>query len=250
LWKEWQRMAEVEVAMTLVVQPEWVRGPARVEGSEIVLDENRAEKYWLHEPGQVDKIAFDLAAMAPHGSGRDPRQAVAFVRRYGMLWHGANKLGSGSCRESLDRWWHEAEKLHTVLSMSMTLGEALRDDSAAPVREWFDARLGLSFEADEIYLAAATKIVAGMINRGLRNSKWGMASGGVGEIRLAHYPPDLVAAAYASLGGLIATRAEFKECPGCGRVFQPESGKQTYHDPQCATRSRQRRWKRGKSKQN
>ena len=37
----------VEVAITLVERPEWVRGPASVEGNEIVLDEDRTERYSL-----------------------------------------------------------------------------------------------------------------------------------------------------------------------------------------------------------
>jgi hypothetical protein len=67
-----------------------------------------------------------------------------------------------------------------------------------------------------------------------------------GDIRLAYSPLNLVSAAYADLAALVATKAEFKECPGCGRAFLPGSGKQKYHDPQYATRSRQRRWKQGR----
>lgn len=235
----------VEVAITVVEQPEWVKGPARVKNGEIVLDENRAERYFFYESEQANDVAFDLAAMALHRSGRDPQQAVAFARRYGLLWHGADKLGSGSCRESLDSWWHEAEKMYTVLAMSMKLGEALREGSATPVRTWFEG-LGVGFETDEGYLAAATTIIARLINQGLQDSRWGMVTGDVGELRLAHYPPNLVSAAFASLGSLVATKAEFKECPGCGRIFEPKSGKQKYHDPQCATRARQQKWKREK----
>jgi hypothetical protein len=70
-----------------------------------------------------------------------------------------------------------------------------------------------------------------------------------GELRLAHYPPDLLACAYANVGAQNSTKAEFKEYPGCGRAFQPGSGKQEYHDPQCATKARQRRWKREKARE-
>ncbi len=237
----------VEVAITLVEQPEWVRGPARVEGGQIVLDESRAKRYWLNEPEHANNIAFDLAAMAFHRSGRDPQQAVAFVRRYGLLWHGVVELGSGDYRESLDDWWHEAEKLSSVLLMAVRLGEAMREGSAAPVRRFFES-LGISFETDETYLMATTMIIARLVNQGLHAGKWGMAVNEPGDIRLAYYPPNLVSAAYANLGALIARKAEFKECLGCGRAFLPDSGKQKYHDTQCATRSRQRRWKRSRPK--
>ncbi len=82
----------VEVAVTLIEHPEWVKGHAVIEGNAVVLDESRAEKYWFYESEEADKIAFDLAAMALHRSGRDPEQVRAFVRRYGLLWHGADKL--------------------------------------------------------------------------------------------------------------------------------------------------------------
>jgi hypothetical protein len=68
----------VEVAINLVQHPAWARGPASVEGNEVVLDGSRAERYLLHEREQVEQMAFDLAAMAFHRSGRDPQQAVAF----------------------------------------------------------------------------------------------------------------------------------------------------------------------------
>jgi hypothetical protein len=236
----------VEVGITLVQHPMWARGPASVEDNEVILDETRAERYGLNEPEQVERMAFDLAAMAFHGSGRDPQQVVAFVRRYGLLWHGADEIGSGSCRESLSDWWHEAEKLSSLLLTSVRLGEAMRDGSATPVRRHFE-KLGIRFETDEAYLMAATKIAAVSINRGMQDTRWGMSVIEPGELRLTHYPPNLVGAAYANLGALISKRVEFKECPGCGRVFPPKSGKQQYHEPDCATRTRQRRWKQKSS---
>ena len=75
--------------------------------------------------------------------------------------------------------------------------------------------------------------------------EWRMEVNEPGDIRLAYSPLNLISAAYADLAALVATKAEFKECSGCGRAFLPGSGKQKYHDPQCATRSRQRRWKQG-----
>ena len=238
----------VDVVITLVEQPEWVKGPARIEGGEVVLDESRADRYWLYDSSQAEQMAFDLAAMAFHRSGRDPQQVVAFVRRYGLLWHGVDKLGSGNCREPLDSWWLEAEKLSSVLYTSTRLGEALREGSEAPVRRYMES-LGLSFDssADDTYLMAATTIVTRQLNQGLQGGRWGLVTAGPGELQLAYYPTSLVAAAYANIATLVAARAEFKECRGCHRIFQPKSGKQKYHLPECATRARQRRWKREQS---
>src|SRR5215203_2970310 len=131
----------VDVGSTLVQHPMWAKGPTSVEDNEVILDESRAERYGLNEPEQVERMAFDLAAMAFHGSGRDPQQVVAFVRRYGLLWHGADEIGSGSCRESLSDWWHEAEKLSTLLITSVRLGEAIREGSATPVRRHLESQL-------------------------------------------------------------------------------------------------------------
>ena len=121
----------------------------------------------------------------------------------------------------------------------------MREGSAAPVRKYLET-LGIGFDTDETYLMAATTIVARLLNQGMHDTKWGMSVIEPGELRLTHYPPNLLSAAYANLGTLISKRVEFKECPGCGRVFPPISGRQEYHDPQCATRSRQRKWKRDK----
>jgi hypothetical protein len=146
----------------------------------------------------------------------------------------------------LDDWWHEAEKLSSLLLTSVKLGEAMRKLSAAPVRKYF-GELGIGFETDEAYLMAATTIVARLINQGMQDTTWGMSVIKPGELRLTHYPPNLASAAYTNLGALISKRVEFKECLGCGRVFLPGSGKQKYHDKDCATRTRQRKWKRKKS---
>jgi hypothetical protein len=161
------------------------------------------------------------------------------------LWHGTNELGSGDCRESLDDWWHEAEKLSSLLLTSVRLGEAMREGSAAPVRKHFEA-LSIRLGTDEAYLMAATTIAARLINQGMQDTKWGMDVIEPRELRLTHYPPNLVSAPYANLGALISKKVGFKECPGCGRVFLPASGKQKYHDQNCATRTRQRKWKRHK----
>lgn len=238
----------VEVAITLVQHPEWARGKARIEGQEIVLDESKADTYWLYESERAEQMAFDLAAMAPRRSGRDPQQVKAFVQRYGLLWHGPDKLSSGECREPLADWWLAAENLHTVLYFSTKIGASLREGSAAPVRRLFEGS-GVTFNppTDEAYLMAATRGVAVLLNEGLHDGQWGMVTGNPGEVRLAFYPRNLVAAAYANIASLVATRAEFKECPGCDRIFQPKSGKQKYHAPECATRTRQRRWKQAQS---
>ena len=74
---------------------EWVRGPARIADGEVILDEDRAERYTPHS---IDQAIFELAAAS------DYQDLRAFVRRYGLLWHGPDSLGTGECRESVSNW--------------------------------------------------------------------------------------------------------------------------------------------------
>jgi hypothetical protein len=75
----------------------------------------------------------------------------------------AVELGRGRCRSSSDEWRvrDEAKKLYISLLKFVGLGEAMCEDSAAPVRKLL-GRLGmpLAFETDESYLMATTKIAA------------------------------------------------------------------------------------------
>jgi hypothetical protein len=51
---------------------------------------------------------------------------------------------------------------------------------------------------------------------------------GPGIFLMLSSPPDLLSAAYVQLAQFMADRAPMEECPGCGRVFIPSSGKQKY----------------------
>ena len=64
-----------------------------------------------------------------------------------------------------------------------------------------------------------------------------------GKFGLQLAPQNLVGAAYGRYASVIAKWEEVKECPGCGRMFFPESGRQKYCTKSCASTSRWRRWK-------
>ena len=56
-----------------------------------------------------------------------------------------------------------------------------------------------------------------------------------GELRLTHYPSNLVSTASAKLGALVTKRVEFKECPDmavCSGVRLVSSGITTKRAPQ------------------
>jgi hypothetical protein len=225
--------------------PYWAKGPAQLIGQNIVLDEDKAEPYFMFEP---EDLVFDLVELA-----EVPQMIPYFVKKHGLLWHGIDDVGTGKCRESLLDWFKAIGDLRFVAGLYRSLSEAVRSGSVEPLR-----RLGLSWPDEfiesasaENYLEATSLTVADLITKGLEDCRLGLVSTlvldtddrGPGAFRLSHSPPHLLASAYASLSMLVARRAKLEECPGCGRLFAPESGKQKYHNKSCANTSRWRRWK-------
>lgn len=223
----------------------WSRGPARIAKAEVVLDEERATPYSMPPPKDV---VFDLAELA-----EVPSMIPTFVRRYGLLWHGAADLGSGECRESLADWFEEIRVFSSTVSLYYRLQEAVRSESSEPLCRgefpWPDDFVREACDAD--YMNAASQEVADSINAGLKGCEVGMISTivldvperGPAAFRITHNSPNLLVAAYERLALLITSRTEVEECPGCGKLFAPESGKQKYHSKSCASTSRWRRWR-------
>ena len=199
---------------------------------------------------------------------------MAFARRYGLLWHGAEYLGTGECRERLSDWWNVANDLRLVLTLYRSVQEAVRTGSVQPIRsleiDWAaigwsklivddGSRLGWPEEepdlteeyTDELYLVDMCKILAELVNLGLEDCGVGLLSlsspdteySQPGKFLIRVAPQNLVSAAYANYATIIAKRQDIKECPGCGRMFSPESGRQKYCTKSCASTSRWRRWK-------
>jgi hypothetical protein len=223
--------------------PEWLRGPASIVGGEVVLDEERAEPY---TPYHMDRAIFELAALV-----QSKDNIGAFVRRYGLLRREPELLGTGKCRESVSEWHDAIQGAWAAVHLYRKLREAAKTGSADPVRalgiDWTKAP---ETSTDKEYLASRSILLARLINDQLRHCPTALvpASSSEQEIELGAFvftstPPDLLTAAYADFATLVATRAELKECPGCGVLFHPKSGKQKYHDPSCAGSARWRRWK-------
>ena len=225
---------------------EWVRGPARIVGGEIILDENRAERYM---PDNLDRAIFELAA------ARDYQGFRAFVRRYGLLWHGPDFLGTGECRESVSEWQEAAYEANLILLLYMKLGEAERTGSADSLRSLNIPWQGMPETSnDEDYLKLVSMGLAGLINNHLAQYPMVLVpafrfdeKAPLGEFVFDRQPPNLHKALYTTFATMIAQRAELKECVGCGRIFHPESGKQKYCTKSCASTSRWRRWKEQQS---
>ena len=224
--------------------PEWLRGPASIVGGEVVLDEERAEPY---TPYNMDRAIFELAALV-----QSEDNIGAFVRRYGLLRRGPKLLGTGKCREPVSEWHTAIGSAWVAVHLYRKLREAAKTGSADPVRA-----LGINWtqapetSTDKEYLAWQSILLAELINAQLRHCPTALVPASSSEQRIEELgafvftsrPPDLLTAAYADFATLVSRRAELKECPGCGVLFHPKSGKQKYHDPTCAGSARWRRWK-------
>ena len=223
--------------------PEWLRGPASIVGGEVVLDEERAEPY---TPYKMDSAIFELAALV-----QSKNNIGAFVRRYGLLRHGPKLLGRGECREPVSEWHDAIDGAWVAVHLYRTLREAAKTGSADPVRALpINWTKDPETSTDEEYLKGRSFLLSGLINEQLSHCPTAIKPAfsfeqgiELGAFVFTSEPPDLLTAAYADFATLVATRAELKECPGCGVLFHPKSGKQKYHDPSCAGSARWRRWK-------
>jgi hypothetical protein len=231
--------------------PFWARGRARIVGDEVVLDEDRAEQYYMYESAD---LMFKLADLAADWNKRDARDVLAFVRRYGLFWHGADDLGTGECREPLSKWWDESRLLAVIMDLYVDLKESVKVGAADPLRTAL-IDFTTAFEAqapnDQILVEQASIFLAEVVSEKLQGCSLGVASSvqldikpkGPGIFLLQQNPPDLLTAAYVQFAQAIFNRAPIEECPGCGRMFIPKSGKQKFCTPSCASTNRWRRWK-------
>ena len=230
--------------------PYWARGPARVEDGYVILDEARATPYYIFEPPE---LLFDLLNVY-RPEGLEASDVTGFVRRYGLLHHGVGELGSGQCRESLEKWHEELVDLDRAARLYINLAESARSGLTESLRESFahiPTPSGQPHPEDEELLGAASIALAEWITEGMQDTRAGLASTvwldtqprGPTTFLLSQLPPNLLAAAYSQLAFLIAHKAPLATCPGCGRLFHPKSGKQRYCTSSCASTSRWRRWK-------
>jgi hypothetical protein len=229
--------------------PRWAKGPARVENGRVTLDEARAVPYFIFEPPD---LVFDLLDVydPEHPA---PEAVVRFVRRYGLLHHGGADLGSGNCSESLDQWQAELASLNLVARLYVDLLESVKHGPTEQMRRTFEfLDIPDNYEPnDEECLEAVSVVLAEWITEGMQGTEAGWVSTsrldvhprGPATFLLAQLPPDLLAAAYGQFALLIANKAPISTCPGCGRLFNPKSGKQKYCTSSCASTSRWRRWK-------
>ncbi len=122
-------MADAETPTRWPLRPvpaefEWLRGPAWVDGEDIVLDAARASTYHpLAEP----EIGMELARVMA------PDDAVAFARRFGLLWRGRPHEGRPlqPLRESFSMFETSAEDLRYVLAAAELVRRGAAGDAEA-----------------------------------------------------------------------------------------------------------------------
>jgi hypothetical protein len=239
----------------------WLRGLARIEAGEIILDEDRAEEYEhgvvFHHPD----ILFDLTGV------REPADALGFVRRYGLLWHGADD--EPEHRESFADWRRLIERVNAVLELYAITQEAgagnlegiarlrgareataygvrlLADKADAADKEVisaFIARLASHDLADS--LDSHRQLIGMEISLGLQHSgtTYEVFPTESGFVWMAH-ADNLEGYVWHQIASIVTEQQTLKTCDECGRFFEQKDARQRFCTSQCAGRARHRRWR-------
>ena len=225
-----------------------MRGSATIDGDDVVLDSKSAEKYLRDKSEHREQLLPDLVALIEP----DARSTVGFVERHGLLRHGPEHLGDDECRESLSDWQAAALNLRMLIELYVCLDDA--DSMRTFLRRLRDIGRfrGPIPDDNQQCLAYVSGELARDITRGLQGCSWtitaactlatdGKKVGGPRDFFLGDDSPNLEAAAYAQLATLIANKAPFHDCEGCGTMFTPDHGRQRYCTPQCNARARKAR---------
>jgi hypothetical protein len=232
----------------------WMRGPAQVIGSEVVLDEAKAETYLLGDPKEDERMAFALAALPFAGPSPSPKGIKDFVWRYGLLWHGAESLDTGQCRESLQDWAAASIQLGFVGALYQKLADSREQETIRELqvlmRQYGQFFPKAEESQDKYWLFAAARL-RDLMNAGLWGSTttktktlWGMVLRETGDLVLGYYAPDLLTTAYAAFAHLMVNKYTMKTCAGCGALFRPPGrSDQKWCRPGCGstTRAQKRR---------
>src|SRR5690242_12477140 len=84
----------------------WLRGPAKIEGDELVFDAKQATEY---VPAAEPQVGVELAKV------REGNQAIAFVARFGLLRAMPANARTRIVRESLPEFLSAAARLATAI---------------------------------------------------------------------------------------------------------------------------------------
>jgi len=244
----------ISASFPLRQHPKWVRGIAHIEDDAIVLDKASAEEYSILQSEYRPSLLMDLTGL------RDckPEDVLRFVRRHGLLWHGPRDLESGECREYLRDWRLHVGNLWLTTRLYLSLRVAQEAGTAKPLRAFLrglramDLFYALIPDNDQECLETVSVLIAERTSSGMEGCNWtliaectlareGVQEGDAGDFAFGDDPQNLVAAAYAQLAEVMANKIPFRECEGCGKLFPPKHGSQTYCDSRCNARVRKAR---------
>jgi hypothetical protein len=250
--------------------PTWVRGPATIEDDCIVLDLREAERYEAFRPVHSSQLLSDMARLVELDFGArlfsiDRSRVRSFVERHGLIWHSPESLGEGEVREELSDWTYAAAELQLSVMLLAKLREAAENDSAQIVRDYMRSlrdfgvfrRMYLPDDDDELLDFVSIQL-SERITRGMEDctptlltmcsliKEDGSKAGLFNDFRFSNCPKSLLGAANYELASLISRKEWFLLCEGCGRMFQPIHGHQTFCETRCSERSRKRRQRKRK----
>lgn len=249
--------------------PVWSRGPVRVDGDDLVLDQDNAKTY---------RVADETGIHLRFAAIKDIGDAAEFATEFGLLYHGALPRGTApdavtaallrwrnedeilDPREPYVEWMPEVARINKILTVYRLVsgprwGEREFEELLDLYHKWIRADLRHAPPPNDpqegIYLGAL--YVCQMTNDWFDRTRTILDLGlrGAGEGQVARPVFDLTMESPLSLLGYIYFRlaqdltraARFGRCPECGTIFKTEQGdRRTYDTPQCAQRTRYRRY--------
>lgn len=223
--------------------PEWLCGHASFDGTYLSLDASRARRYAPYEV--AESLPFDLAGI------REPQDALSFIQKYGLLWHGPDATEHV---EKFTDWEREIRVLNSVLILHQALQGTVAGDaeSRRTLRELIDLAQSIfqnRARSDDEYARHAAVLVAHWVTEGMAGVAVGVTTAGLWEggdpsrfIFMAT-SPSLVGYAYHCLAArVIVERIPLRACLECRRFFPVWNVRQQYCDSRCGSRARQRRF--------
>jgi hypothetical protein len=233
--------------LALLKTPYFRKGPARLEGDVIVVDQARGEDY---SPVSHRDLVFRFARTL------DPRDAIKFAREFGTLRR--YDAGQPEWREPFALWQEQGADVAALLRLYRVLQKAGAGDQAAR-RVLFDAywpRIAAGWssppETEEAIERAISAWVSKHVSERAEGASLGVeaanlyASAGrplgvLGEFFLRIRAPDLLTYIYAALAEAMAMKVPLGACQDCGQVFQLGRRQQRYCTPAHSVRARNRR---------
>lgn len=256
----------------------WVRGPATVRRSRIVMDFSRRERYWPAE--EAERVVLALAQV------RDEQSALAFVERFGLLgqgpmfsgaeyvdgvlamWPAMLKYVDGpdiprTVSEPLAEMLDTASRLRVILRVLGDLrkvvdGKDKKDAALDRLRTWGESTFPLhlrypggpkSRERDVRFLRDVEFWLAAKLTEGLKGVQVWVTGGGLSNLDLGEFrfaigmPTSLLHFCFLQLSQMAIGRTTFDQCAECGEMFHVVDGRQRFCSKACGTRARVRRFK-------